>query len=225
MILELKIKGKDTIIRCLLVDNSNMYEDTITKYANYNNISTKTIKVTNKCKTGLVLPMQELFMQQDNVGSTFKARIDNTPIPAGQTVDVPVYYNGIYRGASLAPVFNFIINGTPVIYKLNVVNNDILGTIESFLIEKENGEDHVFTMNDFLSHYNDPDITDTIRSVSFTGNVLSLRYQGVAYVVGTEVPVSDIILGQLVNIAPAYAGELEVTFTYKVTDTNDNIIE
>lgn len=222
---ELKIKEKDTIIKCLKVDNAVNYEDTIIKNTMYNNISTQTIQVTNSCKTTFVLPAQTLFIQQDNLGSTFKASIDNVPILSGQTVNVPVYYNGIYKGVSLAPVYAFILNGATVGYKLNVINNDILGVISNFIIEKNNGENHVYSASDFLSHYNDPDIGDTIAKVMFFGDVSRLRYNGLVYIEGQEIPIDDIQLGLLVYLAPTVDTQIEVVLVYKVRDTNNNIIE
>lgn len=224
-IIELKIKGKDNVVRCIVVDNGNTYEDSIIKYLNYSNTTTQQIRVTNRCRTTIILPMQDLFLQQDNLGSTFKASIDNTPIPAGQTINVPVYYNGKYKGASSSPIYQFIINGATVSYKLNVINNDIIGTIESFIIEKESGELHTYTLSDFLSHYNDPNIGDTISTVMFFGAVDGLRYNNVAYIEGEEIPVSEIDLGKLTYLAPNTDDEVNITFTYKVRDTNNNIIE
>ena len=53
--LTLKIKGIDTIGNCIKVVNTSTYTDTITKNQQYNNVSTKSIRVVNNCNTAFLL--------------------------------------------------------------------------------------------------------------------------------------------------------------------------
>lgn len=224
MELALKIKSKDTVVKCLKINNATEYQDTVIKYLQYNNFTSKSLQVTNICETTLILPAQPLFNQQDNLGSTFIASIDNTTIVGGQTVDVPVYYNGRYRGADNSPLYLFSFYGQSVKYRLNIVNNDNIGSIEDFTIIKENQENHTFLVTDFLNHFIDID-GDSISTVMFFNNVSRLRYNGVAYNEGTEIPMADIQLGKLVYIAPIVEIEEIGLLSYKIRDTNNNIVE
>lgn len=219
----LNIDSKDTVIKCIKVSNSSEYEDTIIKFITYNNFISNSIKVINSCNSNIILPSQVLFTQQDNLGSTFTASIDNTVISAGQSVNVSVYYNGKYKGVESNPLYIFIINGITVQYRLHVVNNDNIGIIEDFSIVKENQENHIFSATDFLNHFIDID-GDSISTVSFFINVSRLRYNGVAYTEGQEIPISDIQAGKLVYLAPITELEDSISLSYNIRDTNNNIV-
>lgn len=221
--LTLKIKGIDTIGNCIKVVNTSTYTDTITKNQQYNNVSTKSIKVTNNCNKDFLLSGKTLFIQQDNLGSTFTASINATTISANTTVDIPVYYNGVYKGTDISPVYTFTLNGYNITYNLNINIPDTLGDINDFTISLNNRQNYTFKVLDFTSHYSDID-GDTISSVYFYGNVNNLRYNNIGYVENTEIPISDIQAGKVVFNAPNQDALSSINISYKIKDSKGKII-
>ena len=221
--LTLKIKGIDTIGNCIKVVNTSTYTDTITKNQQYNNVSTKSIRVVNNCNTAFLLSGKTLFTQQDNLGSTFTASINATTISANTTVDIPVYYNGVYKGTDISPVYTFTLNGYNITYNLNINIPDTLGDINDFTISLNNRQNYTFKVIDFTSHYSDID-GDTISSVYFYGNVNNLRYNNIGYVENTEIPISDIQAGKVVFNAPNQDALSSININYKVKDNKGKII-
>ena len=221
--LTLKIKGIDTIGNCIKVVNTSTYTDTITKNQQYNNVSTKSIRVVNNCNTDFLLSGKTLFTQQDNLGSTFTASINATTISANTTVDIPVYYNGVYKGTDISPVYTFTLNGYNITYNLNINIPDTLGDINDFTISLNNRQNYTFKVIDFTSHYSDID-GDTISSVYFYGNVNNLRYNNIGYVENTEIPISDIQAGKVVFNAPNQDALSSININYKVKDNKGKII-
>jgi len=221
--LVLKIKGKDTIIKCLVPDNSSTYIDGITKAFDYQNVSQKSIIVKNICDTSFILPAQELFAQNDNLGSTFKASINDTLIAAQSSVAVPVYYNGIYNGISLNPIYNFILNGTSMAYQLLVNVPDTVGTITDIVLDLGNRISRTFLPTDFTSHHTDID-GDTLVSVFLYGNVSTITYNNTPYIADAEITMMDIQAGMLKHIAPDTNNYVENAPFYKVKDSQGNII-
>ena len=222
-ILKLQVKGLETIGNCIKVDNSVAYQDTITKNQVYNNVIGKTIKINNICNQAFTVPAKTIFSQQDGFGSTFVAGINSTVIPANAEVNVPVYYNGVYKNTNLAPSYPFTINGTNLLYNLIIIVPDALGTLGSFTITRNNRQDYTFLITDFTSKFSDPD-GDTIATVMLYGNVSNIRLNGVAYVANTEVPLVDIQLGKLSFTAPAQDAYSSIDIDYKIKDTKGNII-
>ena len=221
--LTLKIKGIDTIGNCIKVVNTSTYTDTITKNQQYNNVSVKSIRVVNNCNTDFLLSGKTLFIQQDNLGSTFTASINDTNIGANATVDIPVYYNGVYKGTDISPVYTFTLNRYNITYNLNVTIPDTLGIISPFTISLNNRQNYIFKVVDFTSHYSDID-GDTISSVYFYGNVSNLRYNNIGYVENTEIPISDIQAGKVVFNAPNQDALSSININYKVKDNKGKII-
>ena len=221
--LTLKIKGINTIGNCIKVVNTSTYTDTITKNQQYNNVSTKSIRVVNNCNTDFLLSGKTLFIQQDNLGSTFTASINATTISANTTVDIPVYYNGVYKGTDISPVYTFTLNGYNITYNLNINIPDTLGDINDFTISLNNRQNYTFKVIDFTSHYSDID-GDTISSVYFYGNVSNLRYNNIGYVENTEIPISDVQAGKVVFNAPNQNALSSININYKVKDNKGKII-
>ena len=221
--LTLKIKGIDTIGNCIKVVNTSTYTDTITKNQQYNNVSVKSIRVVNNCNKDFLLSGKTLFTQQDNLGSTFTATINDTTISANTTVDIPVYYNGVYKGTDISPVYTFTLNGYNITYNLNINIPDTLGDINDFTISLNNRQNYTFKVLDFTSHYSDID-GDTISSVYFYGNVNNLRYNNIGYVENTEIPISDIQAGKVVFNAPNQNALSSININYKIKDNKGKII-
>ena len=221
--LTLKIKGNNTIGNCITVNNTSSYTDTIIKNQQYNNVSVKSIRVVNNCNKDFLLSGKTLFTQQDNLGSTFTATINDTNILANTTVDIPVYYNGVYKGTDISPVYTFTLNGYNITYNLNINIPDTLGDISDFTITLNNKQNYTFKVLDFTSHYSDVD-GDTISSVYFYGNVNNLRYNNIGYVENTEIPLSDIQAGKVVFNAPNQDALSSININYKIKDNKGNII-
>ena len=221
--LTLKIKGNNTIGNCITVNNTSSYTDTIIKNQQYNNVSVKSIRVVNNCNKDFLLSGKTLFIQQDNLGSTFTATINDTNILANTTVDIPVYYNGVYKGTDISPVYTFTLNGYNITYNLNINIPDTLGTINDFTISLNNRQNYTFKVLDFTSHYSDID-GDTISSVYFYGNVNNLRYNNIGYVENTEIPISDIQAGKVVFNAPNQDALSSINISYKIKDSKGKII-
>ena len=221
--LTLKIKGNNTIGNCITVNNTSSYTDTIIKNQQYNNVSVKSIRAVNNCNKEFLLSGKTLFAQQDNLGSTFTASINDTIIGANATVDIPVYYNGVYKGTDISPVYTFTLNGYNITYNLNINIPDTLGTINDFIISLNNRQNYTFKVVDFTSHYSDVD-GDTINSIYFYGNVNNLRYNNIGYVENTEIPISDIQAGKVVFNAPNQDVLSSININYKVKDNKLNII-
>ena len=221
--LTLKIKGIDTIGNCIKTINTSTYIDTITKNQQYNNVSTKSIRVVNNCNTAFLLSGKTLFTQQDNLGSTFTASINDTTIEANATVDIPVYYNGVYKGTDISPVYTFTLNGYNITYNLNINIPDTLGDISDFTVTLNNKQNYIFKVLDFTSHYSDVD-GDTISSVYFYGNVSNLRYNNIGYTENTEIPISDIQAGKVVFNAPNQDVLSSININYKIKDNKGKII-
>lgn len=219
----LKVKGKDTIIKCLQADNSNTYIDGITKAFNYNNISQKSIVMKNICDTGFILPAQVLFTQNDNLGSTFQAYVQDTLVPPQSTVNIPVYYNGIYNGASNSPIYNFVLNGVPLSYQLLVNIPNTAGTITDIILDLDNRVNRAFLPTDFTNHHTDID-GDTIVSVFLYGNVSTITFNDLPYVANTEVFMTNIQAGKLKHIAPDTNNYAENMPDYKIKDSFGTII-
>lgn len=221
----LTIRGIDTIRNCVKVDNNTIYVDSIIKNQVYNNVSTKSIKVTNICGKEFLLPAKTLFSQQDNFGSTFKASINEITIPANSEVNVPVYYSGIYKNTVNNPRYIFNIIDTIITYNLNVSVPDTLGSLQNITINLENRNDYVFKAVDFTSKYTDVD-GDIITDVFLYGTGTEhIRLNGVTYVEGSAIKLSDINLGKLIFVAPNQDTISSVVLTYKIKDNKNNIIE
>ena len=221
--LTLKIKGNNTIGNCITVNNTSSYTDTIIKNQQYNNVSVKSIRVVNNCNKDFLLSGKTLFTQQDNLGSTFTASINATTISANATVDIPVYYNGVYKGTDVSPVYTFTLNGYNITYNLNINIPDTLGDINDFTITLTNKQNYIFKVVDFTSHYSDIN-GDTISSVYFYGNVNNLRYNNIGYIENTEIPISDIQAGKVVFNAPNQDVLSSININYKIKDNKGNII-
>ena len=221
--LTLKIKGNNTIGNCITVNNTSSYTDTIIKNQQYNNVSVKSIRVVNNCNKDFLLSGKTLFTQQDNLGSTFTATINDTNILANTTVDIPVYYNGVYKGTDISPVYTFTLNGYNITYNLNINIPDTLGDISDFTITLNNKQNYIFKVVDFTSHYSDIN-GDTISSIYFYGNVNNLRYNNIGYIENTEIPISDIQAGKVVFNAPNQAVLSSININYKIKDNKGNII-
>lgn len=223
--LRLRIKATEITTNCL--DVSTPYVDTIIKGQAYTNASTKSLTVINRCTIPVLLAAQVLFSQSDGYGSTFVASIEDTTIPAGATVTIPVLYNGIYKGISTNPIYTFVINQKTIQYTLNITVPelpDTPGSISNFTINRGNREDYTYTADDFLSHHTDAD-GDTVSKVIFKGGDISnITFNGAPYVVNTPVLLSDIVAGKLRFIAPSQDAQSTMNIQYSIINSKNVLV-
>ena len=220
--LKIIIKARDIVENCISFIDVN-YTDTILRGNQYFDIIQKNLIVKNNCSTPLTIPARILFSQVDNQSSTFNALIKRTTIAPGTTINLPVYYNGIYKGLLNTLTYNFKLINTNITYIINTVNNDTPGTITDLTFELNNRTTRVFVMSDFTTIYNDPD-GNQIAFVIIEGGVSHIYYNNIPYVSGTEVPVADIVAGKLKTVAPDQNAGIVYISTLKIKDDNNNII-
>ena len=216
------IKGLDTFLSCIEAPSNITLSDVIVKNYVYTDVIGKSVAVTNKCQTDILLPAKVVFTQSDGLGSTFKGSIKATNIPANSTVNIPIYYNGIYKGNNNYPTYLFYINGYLITYNMTL---DTVGEIFDFYIEKDNRINTVFAASDFINHYTDIN-GDTITHIAFFNDVSRIRYQGLPYVANTWIPIQDLVSNNLlIFLAPPIDTEEINTLSYRVKDNKNNIIE
>lgn len=221
-ILKLEIKGTGTVGSCIQVQTKSI-TDTIEKNKTYNNVVVKSINIKNNCDQTFLLPAKTLFKQQDNFGSTFTASVEAKTIAPFAEITIPIYYNGIYKNNSTTAEYVTNYNNINIIYTLTITVPNTPGTISDITRTLENRQDLVLKTSFFTPYYSDID-GNTIQSVSFSGDVSNLRYKGVGYQVGTEIPFSELNTGVLIFKAPLQDASSTVNFTYTVKDNLGNII-
>ncbi|MGK6342832.1 hypothetical protein ACMGDK_11370 [Chryseobacterium sp. DT-3] len=212
-----------TIPVCVKLTPSMFYEDTIEKDLEYTGQSQETVSFTNYCNVVFSVPDFLLFTNTEN-GGNFEARIGNFSIGINQQVEVPVNYFGICKSNSAYVNYNISFNGNNSVYKLNInapeINNPPqITTVELVL---ENREDHVFTLNDFISHYSDID-GDQLSAIILTGDVSSFRLNGNLIISGQEISVYDINVGAFKYLAEDTDNEINVIVTLKAKDERGEV--
>lgn len=212
-----------TIPDCVKLVPNKIYSDVITKGFEYNNISQFQIAVINNCSEPFNVDGKNLFTDTVN-GGNFVAKINNFSIGAGQTMNIPVIYNGIYLGDNQNPNYQISMSEITGMVKLSVVipiinNPPVTSDINIIL---DNRGTHMFTLNDFLSHFTDLD-GDTLDSVFIEGNVTGYFYNNQPYISGTEISKSDIQSERLKYIAPDTDIETNSTTIWKAKDSRGAI--
>ena len=182
----------DTYIDCIALGNGINYTDTIIKDYNYTGQTSKVIKIVNNCNTSFVLNAQNIFTETSS-GSNFVASVNTTTIPGNTTVDVPVYYNGSYKGSSLTLVYTINVNGTTATYTLNVTVPDSEPVTQDVKLPLANRKNKTLSSLDLI--YYDPD-GDPITNVRFIGDTSRLYTDSGYtnnYVSGTELPINFVL--------------------------------
>ena len=182
------LQKEDTYADCIELGTGVNYSDSIIKDYVYTGQSQKTIKVVNNCSTSFVLNSQTLFSELAG-GSNFVASIGSTTIPGNTTVDVPVYYNGSYKGSLLSLNYTITINGTTANYNLNVIIPDVAPVTQDSTIKLSNRENKIISSTDLI--YSDSN-GDPITNVRFFGDVSKLYTDSgftTQYVANTELPI------------------------------------
>ena len=183
------LQKADTYADCVELGTGVNYSDSIIKDYIYTGQSSKTIKVVNNCSTSFILNSQTLF-SESTVGSNFVASIGSTTIPGNTTVDVPVYYNGSYKGDLLSLNYVITINGTTANYNINVIIPDVAPVTQDNTINLANRTNTTVTSSNLI--YSDPN-SDPVTNVRFFGDVSKLYTDSgltTQYVVNTELPIN-----------------------------------
>ena len=170
--------------------------------------SSKTIKVVNNCNTSFVLNSQTLF-SESTVGSNFVASIGSTTIPGNTTVDVPVYYNGSYKGDLLSLNYVITINGTTANYNINVIIPDVAPVTQDSTIELANRENKIISSTDLIySDLNGDPITN-VRFIGDTSRLFTDSGHTVQYISGTELPITFILYYKAPDQDPLYSYQIQ----------------
>lgn len=199
------------------------YEDTIVKGYEYKNHVQKNISIINYCDKPFDVAGFTLF-SDSNGGGNFRASIGSFSIGAGQTLNIPVKYNGIYLGSNLHPNFLININGNSSVYALvvSVPRQNQPPVISDITISLNNRQDYTLTLSDFESHFTDVD-GDSLDAVIIEGNTSNYRLAGQPIVSGTQIPKSQIVSGNLVKLAPNTDIYVEESVVWKAVDSYGNI--
>lgn len=212
-----------TPVECVKMSSGENYSDGIIKGFDYHDTTQITVSVTNLCSVPFDILGFELFSELSN-GGDFRASVKDFPIGPNQTINIPVYYNGIFLGNNLNPNYQISLNSNYAIYSLVVsvseVNNPPLaGDIE---IELDNRQDRVLNINDFLNHFSDID-NDDLAAVIIEGNVQRYLLNNIPYIEGTQIPRSLIESGLLIFKAPDTSDYSEDATIWKAVDTAGSI--
>ena len=198
----------DTYVDCIELRTGINYSDSIIKDYVYTGQSSKTIKVVNNCNTSFVLNSQTLF-SESTIGSNFVASIGSTTIPGNTTVDVPVYYNGSYKGDLLSLNYVITINGTTANYNINVIIPDVAPVTQDSTIELANRENKIISSTDLIySDLNGDPITN-VRFIGDTSRLFTDSGHTVQYISGTELPITFILYYKAPDQDPLYSYQIQ----------------
>ena len=209
-----------TEAECVKLTPSQAYTDSIIKDFDYADVTQKTIKITNYCSVPFSI-LSETTLFTDTVGGgNFSAKIKAFTIQANQTINVPVYYNGMYKGTSLSPAYTISVNGISNMYNLTVtvpvVNQPPVVT--DILKVLGNRVNYTLTIADFLAHFTDLD-NDDLDAVIIEGDTSSYRLNGAILASGTVIPRASIENGLLQKLAPNTNSYTDETTVWKARDT------
>lgn len=212
-----------TPVDCVKLTANINYSDGIIQGFDYQNVNQTSISIVNICNVPFNILGMDLFSDTTN-GSNFVARINNFSIGANQTINIPVYYNGIYLGNNLAPNYQITINANSAIYSLIVsvpqINNPPIA--DDIIVDLNNRENKVLDINLFLNHFSDID-GDTLAAVIIEGNTSNYKLNGQPLVSGTQIPRSAIESNYLVFTAPDTNNYNEDATIWRAVDSAGSI--
>lgn len=208
---------------CVKLAPSTSYSDGIIKGFEYTGQSQQAVTIVNYCNQPFTVGQINLFSDNSN-GGNFAARLNGFTIGANQTLNIPVYYYGIYLGSNLSPNYTISLNGNTSVYSLTVtvpvVNRPPVVT--DIFIERQNRQAYTFTVDDFLNHFTDLD-GDSLDAVSIEGDVTGFLLSGSPYVAATWIPKSQINSGLLQFVPTNTDAYTEKTVTWKARDTAGSV--
>ena len=212
-----------TPVDCVRLTSNINYNDGIIQGFDYIDITQKTISITNVCSVPFDILGFDVLRDATN-GSNFIASVKNFSIGANQTINIPVYYNGIYLGTNLSPNYQISINGNFAVYSLTVsvpqVNNPPIA--DDIILDLSNRENKVLDINLFLNHFSDID-GDTLAAVIIEGNTSNYRLNGNPIISGTQIPRSATESNVLVFNAPDTDNYNEDATIWKAVDSAGSI--
>lgn len=212
-----------TPIDCVKLYPNTNYNDGIIQGHDYQNISQTTISIINNCTVPFNILGMELFSDNTN-GSNFVASIKDFSIGPNQTLNIPVYYNGIYLGTNLTPNYQITINGNTAIYSLTVsipqINHPPLAN--DIYIDLDNRIDKVLGIDIFLTHFSDID-GDSLAAVIIEGNTSRFTLNGQVLASGDQIPRASIESNYLVFHAPDTDNDNEDSTIWKAVDSAGSI--
>lgn len=212
-----------TIAECVKLSPGVNYSDTIIKGFDYLGTSQITVSITNYCTVGFEIPQIILF-EDILQGGNFVAKTASFNINAQQTLNIPVYYSGIYLSNNLSPNYDIFLNGVSSVYSLSITvpveNNPPV--ITDITIGLNSGEEYVFTVDDFVNHFTDVD-GDTLDAVILEGNTSGFTLSGAPIISGQEIPISLVASGQLKKTAVTTSVPLNVANVWKAKDSSGSV--
>ena len=212
-----------TPIDCVRLTPGINYSDAIVQGFDYVDVSQTTVSVTNNCSVPFTLQGISLFSDQSN-GGNFEASLKDFTVGANQTLNIPVYYNGIYLGSNLTPNYQINVNSNFSVFSLTVsvpVQNNPPVTTD-ITIELNNREERILDINTFLNHFSDID-NDDLAAVIIEGNVSNYKLNNQPYISGTQIPRSLIESDLLVFKGPDIDSYSEDATIWKAVDTQGSI--
>ena len=198
----------DTYADCIKLGTEVNYSDSIIKDYVYTGQSSKTIKVVNNCSTSFVLNAQTIFSEAAE-GSNFVASIGSTTIPGNTTVDVPVYYNGSYKGSLLSLNYTITINGTTANYNLNVIIPDVAPVTQDSTIELSNRENTIVSSADLIYSDSNGDQITNVRFIGDTSKLFTDSGYTIQYISGTELPITFMLYYKAPDQDPLYSYQVQ----------------
>ena len=181
--------NSDTYGGCIKLHPTTNYTDTIFRETVYSGQTPKYITVVNSCTTAFVVPSQNIFTDTNN-GGNFVASISSTTIQGNTTVNIPVAYNGTYKGTNNNPVYNLSLNGSTATYTLTILTPDSPPVAQDNIINLPNRTDTSIVSSNLI--YSDPN-NDPVTNVKFFGDVSKLYTDSgftTQYVANTELPIN-----------------------------------
>lgn len=222
--IRISVSAKVMVVsECVKLAPNNSYSDRIVKGFEYTGETQKNITIVNYCNQPFTVGQIDLFSDTSK-GGNFSARLNGFTIGANQTINVPVYYYGIYLGDNLSPKYTISINGNTSIYSLaiTVPVTNRPPVITDIFIERQNRQLYTFKVDDFLTHFSDLD-GDDLDAVSIEGDVAGFILSGVPYTSGTWIPKSQINSGLLQFVPSDTNAYTEKTVMWKARDTAGSI--
>lgn len=178
----------ETYETCVKLQPSTNYTDSIIRDTLYAGQSPKHITVVNTCETAFIVPAQNIFTDTNN-GGNFIASISATTIQGNSTINIPVAYNGTYKGTNNNPVYNLSLNGSTATYTLTILTADSPPITQDNTINLANRVNATITSSNLI--YSDPN-SDPVTNVRFFGDVSKLYTDSgltTPYVANTELPI------------------------------------
>lgn len=179
----------DTYGDCIKLQPGTNYTDTIIRDTLYTGQTPKYITIVNTCNTAYAVPAQTLHTFSEN-GGNFSLSISSTNIPGNSTVNIPVIYNGTYKGVSNNPSFTIYLNSSTATFTFTVQTPDSPPVTQDNTINLTNRQNTTVTSLNLI--YSDPN-SDPVTHVRFTGDVSRLYTNAghtTLYVANTELPIN-----------------------------------